>query len=129
MTHAGASYGDILMPTALKCQRMDGSREALWPEEAFQWARQEVLTWFQSPANRKRPAGFLSAPSVNYTTRYHGRIKVVQLAVSVHGAAVRSLWSRFTYISEWMGEEKQQAKMRSSPPGSLRATISGMSNV
>lgn len=75
MTHAGASYGDILMPTALKCQRMDGSRAALWPEEAFHWARQEVLTWFQSPANRKRPAGFLSAPSVNYTTRYHGRIK------------------------------------------------------
>lgn len=52
-----------------------------------------------------------------------------QLAVSVHGAAVRSLWSRFTYVSEWTGEEKQQAKMRSSPPGSLRSTISGMSNV
>lgn len=52
MTHAGVSYGDILMPTAVKCQRTDGSGAALWPEEAFQWAQQEVLTWFQSPANR-----------------------------------------------------------------------------
>lgn len=69
MTHTDASYGNILMPAALKCQLMDerGGQLSGSVEVFGGWAWRRIWSRFESQANCMWPAGILCEPSVHYT--------------------------------------------------------------